>query len=73
MDQLMLDARAVSDQHPESWAAEVEAVFEQQGLSVTHQGRTLDDPAEIKAELQRLAFAFEADRLPLLIRLGVTE
>ena len=73
MDQLMLDARAVSDQHPESWAAEVEAVFDQQGLSVSHQGRTLDDPAEIKAELRRLAFAFEADRLPLLIRLGVTE
>src|SRR6202012_2838969 len=34
VEQLLLNGRAVSDRHPESWAAEVDAVFAAQGLSV---------------------------------------
>jgi SAM-dependent methyltransferase len=73
LDQLFLAARAELGGGPAAWAAQVDAVFAEQGLSVTRDGRTLEDAAETLAELERLAGEFEARRLPLLIRLGVAD
>ncbi len=73
LEQLLLAARAGSGGGPEAWAGEVDAVFAEQGLAVLKDGRPLDSAAETRAELIRLARAFEARRLPLLIRLGVAD
>ena len=73
LEQLLLDARAEPGGGPAAWAAQVDTVFAEQGLSVTKDGRTLDDAAETLAELERLAVEFEARRLPLLVRLGVAD
>jgi len=73
LDQLLLAARAERGGGPSAWAAEVDKVFADQGLSVSKDGRPLDDAAEILAELERMAVEFEARRLPLLRRLGVAD
>ncbi|MDR3511073.1 MAG: class I SAM-dependent methyltransferase [Caulobacteraceae bacterium] len=73
LEQLFLAARADGADGPDAWAAEVDAVFATQGLAVVKDGRTLETEAETRAELARLARAFEADRLPLLRRLGVAD
>jgi SAM-dependent methyltransferase len=73
LEQLFLAARAEAGADPALWAAEVDAVFAQQGLGVVKDGRTLETEAETRAELTRLAREFEARRLPLLIRLGVAD
>ena len=73
LEQLFLSARWGGADGPEAWAVEVEAVFAEQGLAVVKDGRPLEDDAEIRAELTRLAGVFEAERLPLLTRLGVAD
>ena len=73
LEQLFLAARAQAGADPALWAAEVDAVFAQQGLGVVRDGRTLETEAETLSELTRLAQEFEARRLPLLIRLGVAD
>jgi SAM-dependent methyltransferase len=73
LEQLLLAARADEGGGPEAWAAQVDALFASQGLAVVKDGRALDDAAETRAELVRLAGEFAAGRLPLLIRLGVAD
>jgi SAM-dependent methyltransferase len=73
LEQLFLAARAGGAKGPEAWAAEVDAVFAAQDLAVLKDGRPIEDAAATRAELVRLAEAFQAERLPLLTRLGVTD
>jgi SAM-dependent methyltransferase len=73
LEQLFLAGRAAGGAGPDAWAAEVDRVFADQGLAVTKDGRPIEDAAETRAELTRLAEAFAADRLPLLTRLGVAD
>lgn len=73
LEQLFLAARAEGAAGPAAWAAEVDALFAAQGLAVVKDGRPLEDAAETRAELVRLAEAFAENRLPLLVRLGVAD
>jgi SAM-dependent methyltransferase len=73
MEQLFLAARAGGSAEPAAWAGEVDAIFRREGLAVTQAGRVLEDEAESRAELTRLAEGFAAARLPLMVRLGVAD
>lgn len=71
LEQLFLAARDDGAGSAERWAESVDGVFAEQGLAVLKDGRPLEAPPEIRAELVRLAAEFESRRLPLLQRLGV--
>lgn len=71
IDQLFLLARSRGQGASDDWAAFAAAALEAQGHRIARDGKPLETAEQQRDALQALAREFEANRLPLLLALGV--
>jgi hypothetical protein len=72
MQQLFLGARASGRKEPTEWAMYAWEVMSAQHQRLTKEGKTLEEPADMIAELTLRAKDFARDELPILCALGIT-
>lgn len=71
IDQLCLLARSQGKRGAQAWADSVWETLSAQGQRVLREGKRVEEEAENRVELLKIASAFEKDRLPVLERLGI--
>ncbi|MDB5441290.1 MAG: hypothetical protein JWM33_3717 [Caulobacteraceae bacterium] len=71
VEQLLVRAVSRGGKTPQAWTEEVWNIFVSQNQALVHEGKPLATPEENMAELMRQALVFEAERLPVLKRLGI--